>query len=276
MENVLTAIIVMFLILFGALRLSDRAISSQETLSETWYDLQEGYIETANTRFSTIDSNAGADSVTFILHNDGSTRLMDFDRWDVIVSYYDTSGIYQIEYLPFSTTIAPASWYVEGIYHDVATGRDEVFDRGIWNPGEELVVTIKQSVALGVGEAFQAVLIAPNGVGMGAVAARNTPPELLTNSPLTITVGESATITSAMLQVGDVDDITGDLIYTITTESAQGSLIPVRTFSQAQIDAGLVSYTHTGINAGNDTFEFTVSDGETTIGPYTFTITIGA
>lgn len=275
MENVLTAVIVIFLLIFGALRLSDRAISSQETLSETWHDVQEGYVEAANTRFSTVESHVQPNSVTVTLHNNGSTRLMDFDRWDLIATYYDNSGTYHVEYLPFNELAAPSSWRVEGIYQDAATGRDEVFDRGIWNPGEDMVIQVRQSASIGTGAAFQAVLASPYGVSTGVTAAHNAPPQLVKNDALVISVGESATIDTALLQVSDVDNTTGDLIYTVSGTPADGSLIPAVTFSQEQIDAGLLSYTHTGADPGSDTFYFTISDGETVIGPYAFTITIG-
>lgn len=275
MENVLTAIIVIFLLLFGALRLSDRAISSQETLSETWHEQQEGYIEAANTRFSPVESHVAPNSVTVILHNDGSTRLMDFERWDLIATYYDTSGTYRVEYLPFSELAAPSTWRVAGIYLDAATGRSEVFDRGIWNPGEDLMIEVRQSASIGIGEPFQAVLASSYGVAAGITASHDAPPELASNETLTITPGANALIHTALLEVSDADTLTGSLIYTITGTPADGLLIPSRAFSQAQINAGLVSYNHTGTGPGSDTFSFTVSDGETVIGPYTFTITIG-
>ncbi len=43
-------------------------------------------------------------------------------------------------------------------------------------------------------------------------------------------------------------------------------------FTQAQIDAGEVYYTHTG--DGDDSFEFSVTDGIDTIGTYSYAITI--
>src|SRR4030065_86432 len=43
-------------------------------------------------------------------------------------------------------------------------------------------------------------------------------------------------------------------------------------FPQADIDNGLLAYSHTG--DGSDSFQFTISDGKDTFGPYTFTISL--
>lgn len=276
MENTLSAIIIIFLLLFGALTLSQETFSAQENLAEAWHTVQDVRLDTLNTRFRTITTHADPAAITLTLLNDGSTNLTNFDRWDLIVSYYDPLGDYHVEYLPYAATPTPGAWSVTGIYLDAALPRDEVFDRGIWNPGEELVVLVRQAAALGIGEAMQAVLAAPGGITLSIQAARNAPPELVTNTPLTVQIGQSITLSQALLRVTDLDDPTDELIYTVISAPLTGVLIPPQYFSQAQLDAGLVSYTHTGTTPGLDSFQFTVSDGEAVIGPFTFSITVEA
>jgi len=74
-----------------------------------------------------------------------------------------------------------------------------------------------------------------------------------------------------MLAATDVDNTANELIYTVTVLPTQGS-ISMTTFTQADIDNGNFTYTHVG--AGPDSFLFTVSDGVSEIGPFTFNISV--
>jgi len=99
----------------------------------------------------------------------------------------------------------------------------------------------------------------------------SVPPVLAMNSGLTLPANTSAAITTAMLNTTDVDNSASQLVYTIVTLPAQGSLSKT-TFTQADIDSGSFQYTHVG--AGPDSFTFKVSDGVSEIGPFTFNISV--
>jgi hypothetical protein len=79
-------------------------------------------------------------------------------------------------------------------------------------------------------------------------------------------------ISGGDLLTTDNDDPPENLIYTVTQLPSDGSLSLGATFTQQQIDAGSLSYTHTGTDA--DLFKFVVSDGYDVIGAYTFLITL--
>jgi hypothetical protein len=68
------------------------------------------------------------------------------------------------------------------------------------------------------------------------------------------------------------------VIYTVTSPPANGVLnlngAPTTTFSQQDLDQNRVTYVHSGVDAANDSFTFTVSDGENTEVPATFNITV--
>ena len=81
----------------------------------------------------------------------------------------------------------------------------------------------------------------------------------------------SAPIIGSNLNTTDVDNTTSELVYTVTKLPQQGSLSKT-TFTQADIDSGSFQYTHVG--AGPDSFQFTVSDGVSVIGPFTFSINV--
>ena len=99
----------------------------------------------------------------------------------------------------------------------------------------------------------------------------NATPTISTNSGLTVTEGSSGSLQSKLTATdSDGDPIT----YTVTTAPSHGSL-SLSTFTQAQLDAGSVTYTHDGSNTTSDSFVFTVSDGNGgELANQTFSITV--
>ncbi len=94
----------------------------------------------------------------------------------------------------------------------------------------------------------------------------NDAPVIEANETLYVDADDGATvITADMLQTGDIDNTSGELTYTLN--SAPNGLVSLDgvalgedgTFTQADIDAGLITYTP-GV-ADSDSFDFTVSDG---------------
>lgn len=106
----------------------------------------------------------------------------------------------------------------------------------------------------------------------------NDPPVLTTNTGLTVTQGQSAAITSARLAAADPDNTPAQVRYTLTAVPAHGTVrrngSPVTTFTQAEIDAGQITYQHGGIGTAADGFTFTVGDGTLSTSPATFAITV--
>ncbi len=86
--------------------------------------------------------------------------------------------------------------------------------------------------------------------------------------------GAGATILNSALEVTDPDP--GDVLtYTVTAGPSAGSLNLGASFTQAQIDAGSLSYTQNGSEVTSDSFSFTVSDGQGgSIGSTVFALTI--
>ena len=88
----------------------------------------------------------------------------------------------------------------------------------------------------------------------------NTPPQLVVNTGLGLAQGATGIIGTSQLQTTDAD--VGDtLTYTVATPPSAGTLSPASSFTQAQIDAGNVSYQHDGSAVLSDGFAFSVSDG---------------
>jgi VCBS repeat-containing protein len=115
-------------------------------------------------------------------------------------------------------------------------------------------------------------------------AAANTVPSVGANLGLTLAEGASGTITSARLDFNDPEQGDAAITYTITSSATNGTLFRNGValgmndaFTQADINANLITYTHDGGETASATFGFSVSDGEggTTSGQ-TFTFTVNA
>ncbi|TRU69655.1 MAG: hypothetical protein EWV55_20760, partial [Microcystis viridis Mv_BB_P_19951000_S69] len=98
--------------------------------------------------------------------------------------------------------------------------------------------------------------------------AVNQPPQISVNTGLTLNEGSSSAIANSLLAVTDADNTADQLTFTISTIPTNGNLqrngvtLAVNnTFTQADINAGLLSYIHNGGETTSDSFSFTVADG---------------
>jgi hypothetical protein len=110
------------------------------------------------------------------------------------------------------------------------------------------------------------------------VQATDDPPAVSTNAGLTLSRGTTAVITQADLETSDVDNTAGQLIYSVMLTPTHGTILlsgtPTSTFTQADINNGLVAYQHDGTLTTIDSFSFKVSDGTLTTSTTLFAITI--
>ncbi|HLV36214.1 MAG TPA: cadherin-like domain-containing protein, partial [Spirillospora sp.] len=277
MENVLSAFILIFILIFGSLTLSEAVITSLDTIQGSYREMETRLSNQARAHLMPINDPVflSEAAVAVSYRNTGSTRLTDFDQWDVIVTYFDQSdpADFHISWLKYASD-APSDnqWAVEGIYLDAGKGTAEQFEPGILNPGEEMTLLLYITPEVGHGKSIHTLVAAPNGISTARQFIRNIPPELVNNLGLTITHGETGLIDAALLAAFDADDTAEAIVYTVLDGPGGGTLSLADTFTQADIDNGLLTYTHT--LSGDYGFEFTLSDGKDTVGPYTFEITV--
>ncbi len=114
------------------------------------------------------------------------------------------------------------------------------------------------------------------------IVAVDDPPELVNNG-LVVAEGQRAAIAAAVLRAIDPDTLPAALRFTVTALPTRGalsvgdvSLVAGGSFTQADIDAGRVAYTHDGSETTSDSFRFTLRDETTTLPEAQFTITITA
>ena len=103
---------------------------------------------------------------------------------------------------------------------------------------------------------------------------------LVNDAPLQVLAGTMGVISSNLLSVTDGGYADGQLIYTVTTGPADGTLldggVPATQFTQADLDNGVVAYRQDGSTTPADSFAFTVSDpgGATASGTFDISIDI--
>jgi len=170
METVIPAIIVITLLLLATFVISEQSLTAQEAVSESWQEMQERVEERTRTALSPVEAEtreAGA-KVEITLQNDGDTKLADFDQWDVILQYNNGN----VQWYPFSTQEASGKWTVVGIYLDASEVSGEVYDPGILNPGEEILLRVLVSPSVGSPTTNLATIATPNGITASTVFTR--------------------------------------------------------------------------------------------------------
>lgn len=93
----------------------------------------------------------------------------------------------------------------------------------------------------------------------------NESPTIGVNQTLSVNDGQTAQITTTLLNESDPDDSGFGLTYTITSGPSSGVIelngSTASSFTQADIDAGRVAYRHTGGESETDSFSFSLADG---------------
>lgn len=119
--------------------------------------------------------------------------------------------------------------------------------------------------------------------GESYVVFGNVAPVLTTNAGLSVSEGvTSALISNLRLQVTDTNHATADVKYTITNATDNGILrlsgVALGfngTFTQADINAGRLTYDHNGLETTSDSLSFVVNDASWgTISEQTFAIAV--
>ncbi len=109
-----------------------------------------------------------------------------------------------------------------------------------------------------------------------AVNNTNDAPVVSVNTGLTVSEGGLATITAANLAATDPDSAT--LTFTASAQPTRGMLlvngVPQLSFTQAQVNANLVTYQHDGSEFASDTITFSLSDGMASVAGIVFAITV--
>jgi hypothetical protein len=165
METALVSIICIALIVFGGMTMSQGFMTSVDASTTGLGEMGQRDETIMRTELASVDTSmAGNDTLEITIENSGHTKLADFDKWDVIVQYYDGTGVYNTTWLPYVTgTPGDNEWTVSWIHLD---GGAEIFEPNVFNPGEQLKITAQINPAAGAGTTNMAVIATPNGISL--------------------------------------------------------------------------------------------------------------
>ncbi len=175
METVVAALIIIALVLFGMLTLAHGYLSAQDQILESWQAMEARVGEQSRTSLLPVRAEAlgVGDVVEITVRNDGHTKLADYQQWDVILQY-DAASSRVTEWCPYAGAAEPApnQWTVTGIYLDAQRDIAEVYEPGILNPGEEMVIRARISPPVMEGTTNVASIATPNGITASTVFTR--------------------------------------------------------------------------------------------------------
>ena len=177
MANVIVAMFAVALIMGAVLVLASASLSSADRILLSWNSMvhRDGDKERTELTLIAADLMATSTNVDISIRNTGQTALRNFPRWDVIIQYYATSsnqGL-NVSWLPYtSSTPSSGQWTVRGVYLDAGTGDPEVYEPGVFNSGEEIIVRLNITPAIPVNTDNLATIGAPNGVAVAAPFSR--------------------------------------------------------------------------------------------------------
>lgn len=170
METVLSALLLISLLLFGALTLAEFYFTSQDNLAACWREMSARTDERSRTDLEVIATDAQSTYIDLTIRNSGGTKLADFDRWDLLLHYYTALDAYVIAWFPYVDDASGSYWWqVVGIYADAATLTSEMYEPGVFNPDEEMIVRVVLATPHKAASQVMADLVTPNGIGAAAV-----------------------------------------------------------------------------------------------------------
>jgi len=140
MATIVVSIICIAMIIVGGMTLSQGILTSADKTALSVEEITARQGEYNRTSLETVRAAqlSWANFLRITVQNTGQVKLASFDKWDVIVHYYDESGTYYTKWLPY-TEDNPGNdeWQVSRIG---LNGPTDFFEPGILNPSEEMVI----------------------------------------------------------------------------------------------------------------------------------------
>jgi hypothetical protein len=166
METAIVSIICIALVVFGGMTMSNGFMTSLDTGAARLEEIGNRNNAIMRTDLSPVSTNitleSGPDLLEIVLENTGQTKLADFIKWDIIVQYYNDSGNYTVQWLPYvEGTTDPCEWDIGWIKMN---GQPEVFDKNVLNPGEQIMIKTRLDPSVGVNTTNMVVISTPSGV----------------------------------------------------------------------------------------------------------------
>ncbi len=163
METVIVSLICIALVVFGGMAMSQGFMTSVDTSTTGLGEIGQRDETIIRTELSTVSTSLpSANTLEVTLENTGQVKLADFDKWDIIVQYYDGTGSYYTEWLPYTeAALGDNQWELAWIHLDGAT---EVFEPNVLNPKEQIMIRAQINPAVGSNSTNMVVVATPSGI----------------------------------------------------------------------------------------------------------------
>jgi hypothetical protein len=170
MSNAIVALVVIALMLTAALTWSQTAYTSFDSVSQALKQTTQTTQEVSRTDIRVIDAQTQGGFVEVSVLNNGEVHLAQFAKWDVLVQYYDAAGEYHISQLSYTENPSPgdSQWTIVNIYTDESLGQKEIFEPGILDPGEVMLMRLSLNPLPGVATTNFVTVSSANGVATSA------------------------------------------------------------------------------------------------------------
>ena len=170
MSNAIVALVVIALMMTAALTWSQAAYSSFDSISQSLKQTTQITQDVSRTDIKIVNAQTRGGYVEVSVLNSGEVHLAQFAKWDVLAQYYDAGGDYHISELSYTENPSPGEgqWTIVGIYTDESLGQSEVFEPGILNPGEVMLMRLSLAPLPGAGTTNFVNVSSANGVATSA------------------------------------------------------------------------------------------------------------
>jgi hypothetical protein len=167
METVIVSIICIALVMFGGMAMSQGFMTSVDASAAGMAEVGQRDETIIRTELSAVSTSLPSlDTLEVILENSGQVKLANFDKWDVIVQYYDGTGGYHTEWLPYTeAALQDNQWELVWIR---LNGAAEVFEPDVLNPKEQMMIRAQLNPAVGTNTTNMAVVATPSGITASA------------------------------------------------------------------------------------------------------------
>lgn len=174
MASAITSLITIAIMLAAMFAVTKGALSSVDLVSVSWKAMSTRSGEAARTYVQAKNPQEESAFALVTVANQGQVALRGFPSWDLVLQYYTATGTYYIKWMPYTTAANPGDnqWTVKGIYLNASLGTPEVYEPGILNPGEEMVIKAKPSPPIGPKTTNCIIVATPNGVATSVVWVR--------------------------------------------------------------------------------------------------------
>jgi hypothetical protein len=148
---------------FGGMTMSQGFMTSVDASTTGLEEIGQRDETIMRTELTPVSTNLSAlNTLEITLENTGQTKLADYDKWDIIVQYYDSTGVYYTKWLPHATgTLGDNEWEVESIRFN---GDAEVFEPDVLNQEEAITIRAQLDPPVGAGTTNMVVVATPSGI----------------------------------------------------------------------------------------------------------------